>query len=133
MYAFFCAEKYTELELVSINIFQDHMLKMLYYMVLQNWEKVLFQYGKRLAILKILCTMLSDFPANCGEDPPGAVPAGPDPGSARFFRAIAACPLRLARGGHKVVIEKCGSRVCCGASAELTRNGLAVHFNPGDV
>src|SRR3972149_1497937 len=94
MYAFFCAEKYTELELVSINIFQDHMLKMLYYMVLQNWEKVLFQYGKRLAILKILCTMLSDFPANCGEDPPGAGPAGPDPGSARFFRAMAACAAR---------------------------------------
>ena len=46
MYAFFCPEKYTELELVSINIFQDYMLKTLYYMVLQNWEKVLFQYGK---------------------------------------------------------------------------------------
>jgi len=46
MYVFFCPEKYTELELVSINIFQDYMLKTLYYMVLQNWEKVLFQYGK---------------------------------------------------------------------------------------
>jgi len=101
MYAFFCAEKYTELELVSINIFQDHMLKMLYYMVLQNWEKVLFQYGKRLAILKILCTMLSDFPANCGEDPPGAVPAGPDPES--NTAAPAQIGSRRAQGGRQVV------------------------------
>jgi len=51
----------------------------------------------------------------------------------QILKVIRQRPPRSDRGGHKAVVKLCGRGNCRSANSELTRNGLAVHFNPGDV